>query len=96
MIHEAMNIWLPFVTKLRLSFNQWYKDINCNSGGWNHDPSISKTLNKAIHRVPTAKEILFSSTFPGKNYHFPGLSIQDLKVINQHTCEKVCSIIDVS
>ena len=34
--------------------------------------------------VPTAKEILFSRTFPGQNYHFPG---QDLKVINQDMCE---------
>jgi len=22
--------------------------------------------------VPTGKEILFSGTFPGQNYHFPG------------------------
>jgi len=33
--------------------------------------------------IPTAKVILFSRTFPGQNYHFPGQSIQDLKVINQ-------------
>ena len=35
--------------------------------------------------VPTAKEILLSSTFPGPNYHFPGQRIQDL---NQDICEK--------
>ena len=33
--------------------------------------------------VPTAKEILFSRIFPGQIYHFPGQSIQKLKVINQ-------------
>jgi len=38
--------------------------------------------------VPIAKEILFSRTFPGLNYYFPGQSIQDLKVINQDTWEK--------
>ena len=38
--------------------------------------------------VPTAKEILFSRIFPGQNDHFPGQSIQDLKVINQDMCEK--------
>ena len=38
--------------------------------------------------VPTAKEILFSRTFPWQNYHFPGQSIQHLKVINQGMCEK--------
>ena len=27
-------------------------------------------------------------TFPGQNDHFPGQSIQDLKVINQDLCEK--------
>ena len=42
--------------------------------------------------VPTAKEILFSRTFPGQNYHFPGQSIQDLKVINQDMCEKAYHI----
>jgi len=34
--------------------------------------------------VPTAKKI----NFPGQNYHLPGQSIQDLKVINQDMCEK--------
>jgi len=38
--------------------------------------------------VPTSKEILFFRTFPGQNYHFPGQTIQDLKVINQDMCEK--------
>ena len=38
--------------------------------------------------VPTAREILFSRTFPAQNYHFPEQSIQDLKVINQDMCEK--------
>ena len=33
--------------------------------------------------VKTIKEILFSRTFPGQNYHFPGQSIQDVKLINQ-------------
>jgi len=37
----------------------------------------------AIYMVPTTKEILFSRTFPGQNYHFPGQSIQDVKLINQ-------------
>jgi len=43
--------------------------------------------------VPTLKEILFSRTFPGKKYHFPG-HIQDnkLKVINQDMCEKAYNI----
>ena len=35
--------------------------------------------------VPTAKELLFA----GPNYHFPGQSMQDLKVINQDMCEKI-------
>jgi len=34
--------------------------------------------------VPTDKEI--------HNYHFPGQSIQDLKVINQEMCEKAYHI----
>ena len=38
--------------------------------------------------VPTPKEIIFSRTFPGQNYYFPGQIIQDLKVINQDMCEK--------
>ena len=38
--------------------------------------------------VPTANEILFSRTFPGQNFHFPGQSIQNLKVINQDMCKK--------
>jgi len=50
--------------------------------------------------IPTAKEILFSRTFPGQNYHFPGQnyhfpgqnyhfpgqSIQDLKGLNHDMC----------
>jgi len=31
-----------------------------------------------------------SRTFPGQNYHFPGQSIQDFKVINQDMREKAC------
>jgi len=42
--------------------------------------------------VPTAKEILFSRTFPGQNYHFPGASIQELKLIDQDMCEKAYHI----
>jgi len=38
--------------------------------------------------VPTAKEILF----PRQNYHFPGQSIQDLKIINQDMCKKAHNI----
>jgi len=38
--------------------------------------------------VPTTRKILFSRTFPGPNYHFPGQRIQDLKVINKDMCEK--------
>ena len=38
--------------------------------------------------IPTAKEILFSRTFPGQNYYFPGQSIQYLKVINPEICKK--------
>ena len=41
-----------------------------------------------MDRVPTAKESLFSWTFPEQNYHFPGQSIQDLKIINQDMREK--------
>jgi len=42
--------------------------------------------------APTAKEILFSRTFPGQNYHFQGQSIQELKVIYRELCEKVYNI----
>ena len=35
--------------------------------------------------IPTEKEILFFRTLQGQNYHFPGQSIQDLKVINHYT-----------
>jgi len=38
--------------------------------------------------VPTAKEIIFSRKFPGQNFHFPGQSIPNLKVINQDMCKK--------
>jgi len=38
--------------------------------------------------VLTAKEILFSRTFPGQNYDYPGQSIHLLKVINQDMCER--------
>jgi len=38
--------------------------------------------------VPTAKEMLYSRTFPGQNYHFALQSIQDLNVINHDMCEK--------
>jgi len=38
--------------------------------------------------VASDKEILISRRFAGQNYHFPGESIQDLKVINQDMCEK--------
>ena len=38
--------------------------------------------------VLTAKEILFSRTFPGQNYHFPAQSIHNLKVTNQDMYEK--------
>jgi len=44
------------------------------------------------YMVPTTKEILFSRTFPGRNYHFTGHSIQDLKVINPDMCEKAYNI----
>jgi len=33
-------------------------------------------------------EILFSRTYSGQNYYFPGQCIQDLKVINQDMREK--------
>jgi len=36
--------------------------------------------------VPTAKGILFSRTFQGLNYYFPGKCLQHLKVINQGKC----------
>jgi len=42
--------------------------------------------------VPKTKEILFYGTFPGQNYHFPGQSIQYLKVINQDACKKAYHI----
>jgi len=42
--------------------------------------------------VPTAKKILFSRTFSGKIFQFPGQSLQDLKVINQDMHEKVYHI----
>jgi len=45
-----------------------------------------------VHMVPTVKEIIFSKTFPGQNYHFPGQSIQSLKVITQYMCEKAYHI----
>ena len=38
--------------------------------------------------VSTAKEIYF----PGQNCHFPGQTIQDLKVIYQDMCEKAFHI----
>jgi len=49
--------------------------------------NFTASLNH-INVVPTAKEILVSRTFPGHNYHFPGQSIQNLKVINQEMCRK--------
>ena len=42
--------------------------------------------------VPTAKEILFSRTYPVLKNPFPGQSIQNLKVINQDMCEKAYHI----
>ena len=44
------------------------------------------------YMVHTAKEMLFSRTFPGQNYHFPGQSIQDLKAIYQNMCENAYHI----
>ena len=46
------------------------------------------TKYQHLDRVPTAKEILFSNTFPGQNYNFPGQSIPDLRVINQDMWKK--------
>jgi len=40
------------------------------------------------YMVSTAKEMLLSRIFSGQNYHFPGQSTQDLKVINRDMCEK--------
>ena len=39
--------------------------------------------------IVTAQEILFSTTFPGQNYYFPGQIRQDLQVINQDMCENI-------
>ena len=38
-----------------------------------------------------SKKILF----PGQNYHFPGKSKQDLKVINQDMCKKAYHIYSI-
>jgi len=40
--------------------------------------NVSENLN-GIFMVPTAKEVLFSRTSSGHNYHIPGQSIQDLR-----------------
>ena len=40
----------------------------------------------------TVKEILFSRTFPGQYYHFPGQCIQYLKVTNEDMSEKAYNI----
>jgi len=45
-----------------------------------------------LGRTVTAQKIVFSRTFLGQNYHFPGQSIQDLKVINLDMCEKAYNI----
>ena len=47
-----------------------------------------------ICTIPTAKEILFSRTFPGQNYHFSGQSIEELEVINQVSPKKRIIFID--
>ena len=48
--------------------------------------SLMTTPNNNM--VPTAKEILFSKTFPRQNYHFPSQIIQNLKVVNQDVWKK--------
>ena len=47
-----------------------------------------KIIAKKYYVVPTAKERLFSRTFPGQNYHLPGRSMQNFKVINRDRCNK--------
>ena len=58
---------------------------------------VRTKFKQESYMVPAAKEMLLSRTFPGQNYHFPGQSIQDLKVINWDTREKayhICSMYD--
>jgi len=71
---RTLTIDIPHLTVINI--NYWY-NIWCL---W--------TMDHNQLMVPTPKEILFSMTFPGQNYHFPGQSIQDLKVINQDMREK--------
>ena len=64
-----------------------------NHRNWDQLKEVALLYNTTlINMVPTAKEIVFSRTFPGQNYHFSGRSIQDLKVINQDMCEKAYHI----
>ena len=44
----------------------------------------ARSLEKTIYRFLCASHG-HGNYFPGQNYHFPGRSIQDLKVINQDT-----------
>jgi len=50
--------------------------------------TVEQTDYVPSNLVPTVKEILFSRTFPGQNYHFLRQNIQDLKVINQDMWKK--------
>jgi len=81
-------------------FYKHYTFKSHSIGGWTGPlklytiiPKISpqvQFLYQQENLVPTVNIIFqdISRTFPAQNYHFPGQSIQDLKVIYQDTCKK--------
>jgi len=47
-----------------------------------HSWRAAVTVPMFFFMVPTAKEILFSRTFPGQNYYFPGQNFQGIAFIS--------------